>query len=98
MMKRMWIVMAGCASLGVTAASYAQDAPSKPQVEVKDGPGKEVFLAKCTACHALQDVLAQRNNRVGWENKVREMVSLGASLSNEDVKTITEYLAKQYGF
>lgn len=63
---------------------------------VKDGEGKDVFLARCTACHALTDVVSKRKTRPQWDQRVREMVDLGAKVPPDDMKIIINYLATNY--
>jgi mono/diheme cytochrome c family protein len=84
-MRRVFVIVA----LMSSAAAFAQEA--------KEGPGKDLFMEKCTQCHGVQDVLGKRNNIAGWEATVRQMVSLGAPLTEDEVKTVSTYLATQYG-
>jgi DNA uptake protein ComE-like DNA-binding protein len=51
----------------------------------------------CAACHGVDAIVAQRATKDGWESIVGDMVSRGASASNDDIKTIVEYLAKNFG-
>ena len=100
----MTLLLAGAvASAQNTPALPAQPAPASDtpapvaQVEVKDGPGKDVFLARCSNCHALTDVVSKRKSRDQWDLKVREMINFGATLTPDEIKTVTSYLAAQYG-
>lgn len=72
-------------------------AAQQPAPEVKEGAGKEVFLAKCSSCHALTDVISKRKTRDAWALRIREMVQYGAEVNAADAKTITDYLAEHYG-
>lgn len=81
----------GTATPGIPAANL------KGLELVQEGEGKEVFLSRCTACHALTDVVSKRKTRPQWEQRIREMIDLGAKVPPDDVKTITNYLATHYG-
>ena len=69
--------------------AQAQDLP--------EGPGKKIVEDVCGACHGVDAVAAQRATRDGWESIVSDMVSRGASGSDADIKTIIDYLAKNFG-
>ena len=68
---------------------YAQDLP--------EGKGKDVLENVCGACHGVDLIAGRRATKEGWGYIVDDMVSRGASATNEQIKTITEYLAKNLG-
>jgi mono/diheme cytochrome c family protein len=70
------------------------------QIQLKDGPGKELVVANCVMCHSLDYV--QMNSpfldRKGWEASVAKMVKvMGAPIQPDDAQKIAEYLATFYG-
>ena len=67
---------------------HAQDLPP--------GEGKELVENTCGSCHGLDVVVAQHATRDGWGSIVDYMVSRGASGTPEEIKTIVEYLAKNF--
>jgi competence ComEA-like helix-hairpin-helix protein len=67
----------------------AQDLPA--------GPGKDVVDMVCGACHGTDLISSQRATKEGWGYIVDDMVSRGASATNEQVVTIKDYLAKNFG-
>jgi competence protein ComEA len=69
--------------------AQAQDLP--------EGPGKKLVEDTCGGCHGVDAVMSQRATRDGWESIVGDMVSRGASGSDADIKTIIDYLAKNFG-
>jgi competence ComEA-like helix-hairpin-helix protein len=70
-------------------AMYAQDLP--------EGKGKDVVENICGSCHPVSYVFGRRATKEGWGYVVDDMVSRGASATNEQIKTINEYLAKNFG-
>lgn len=61
-----------------------------------DGPGKDALLKTCSRCHSPNLVMANRQNREGWENTITKMVSLGAVGTDEDFTDILDYLVKNF--
>ena len=72
----------------VVPAIYAQGLP--------EGKGKDLVASYCAACHGLDSVTSQKANKEGWETIVNYMVSRGLSATDEEIKTIVEYLAKSF--
>jgi competence protein ComEA len=66
--------------------AQAQDLP--------EGKGKDVLESVCGACHGTDLVAARRATKEGWSYIVDDMVSRGASATNEQIATIVDYLAK----
>ncbi len=70
------------------------------QIQLREGPGKELVVAHCAMCHSLDYV--QMNSpfldRKGWEGSVNKMIKvMGAPIAPEDASRIVDYLAAQYG-
>jgi len=65
--------------------------------DLPEGPGKDVVEQVCGACHGVDLVSSQRATKEGWGYIVDDMVSRGASATNEQIDTIKTYLAKNYG-
>jgi mono/diheme cytochrome c family protein len=80
----------------------AQQPPPQQQVhpqqstEFPDGPGKDAFLKTCSRCHSPTLVIANGQDREGWENTITKMVSLGAVGTDEDFTAILDYLVKNF--
>jgi competence protein ComEA len=70
------------------AIAQAQDLPA--------GKGKDLVENTCGSCHGLDVVVAQHTNRDGWASIVDYMVSRGATGTPEELKTIVDYLAKNF--
>ena len=61
-----------------------------------DGPGKDVVDTQCGSCHGLEQVTAHRDTKEGWGSVVDYMVSRGMATTDDEVKIIIEYLAKNF--
>ncbi|HWF10566.1 MAG TPA: helix-hairpin-helix domain-containing protein [Bryobacteraceae bacterium] len=70
-------------------AALAQDLPA--------GKGKDVVEEVCGACHGADLVASRRATKQGWSYIVDDMVSRGATATNEQIAAINEYLAKNFG-
>src|SRR5258708_29390332 len=68
---------------------HAQDLP--------DGPGKRLVQDICAGCHGLESVTSQRASRQGWESTVDYMIQRGATMKEEDVRVVVDYLTKNFG-
>src|ERR1700691_983977 len=66
--------------------AQAQDLP--------EGKGKDVLESVCGACHGTDLVASRRATKEGWSYIVDDMVSRGASATNEQIATIIDYLAQ----
>jgi len=69
--------------------AQAQDLP--------EGKGKDVVEQVCGACHGTDLIGSRRATKQGWSYIVDDMVSRGASASNEQIQTINDYLGKNLG-
>jgi competence protein ComEA len=65
--------------------------------DLPEGKGKDVVEQVCGACHGTDLVASRRATKQGWSYIVDDMVSRGASASNEQIQTINDYLAKNFG-
>src|SRR5262249_54860108 len=52
-------------------------APASAQVQLPDGPGKEVVERLCSICHEAERAASVRLTREGWEGELGKMVDLG---------------------
>jgi competence ComEA-like helix-hairpin-helix protein len=65
--------------------------------DLPQGKGKDVVEQVCGACHGVDLVSSRRATKEGWGYIVDDMVSRGASATNEQIQMINEYLAKNLG-
>ena len=61
-----------------------------------DAPGKDVLVAKCFQCHAPAMWQDHRQDRRGWEGVLYRMVGRGALWTEDEIRTMAEYLAASY--
>jgi DNA uptake protein ComE-like DNA-binding protein len=70
--------------------------PAKAQ-GLPDGEGKDVYENVCGACHGADIVVGSQGTKARWEETVDAMKNRGASGSEADFVTVTNYLAKYFG-
>ncbi len=70
--------------------------PAKPVV-LPDGHGKELVETRCGLCHDLERVATIKRQKRDWPVIVNNMVAWGATATPEEAKTITNYLAANFG-
>jgi cytochrome c5 len=67
-------------------------------VTLPSGGAKALVEKTCnTACHSVEVVTTQRLSRDEWNSVVRSMVARGAPASEEEVKSIVDYLSRTLG-
>ncbi|GGN05220.1 cytochrome c552 [Thermus composti] len=67
------------------------------QYNLPEGPGKDLVLAKCQACHDLGLVARERLSRERWDAVLQEMVLQGLKVTPEERAAILDYLATYLG-
>lgn len=58
------------------------------------GPGKDVVVRVCTACHEAAQFAYARHTSEEWDNEIAKMQSAGAEMTAEEQVAISAYLAK----
>jgi competence ComEA-like helix-hairpin-helix protein len=61
------------------------------------GEGQAIVQQKCSSCHALKVVTGKRASRQQWSTIVDRMITRGADVSEDDIDTLLDYLAKNFG-
>jgi competence ComEA-like helix-hairpin-helix protein len=61
------------------------------------GKGKAIVQRNCAGCHALKVVTSKRASKEQWSTLVDQMVSRGADVSDDEIDTLVEYLAENFG-
>ena len=79
------------------AMTYDYYTISAPSAKLPDGPGKEAFEKVCTACHDAAQATYKRRTAEDWHNVVDDMVTRGATGTDEQFDSITAYLTKYFG-
>lgn len=70
--------------------------PQKP-VRLPEGNGKQLVETRCALCHDLERVAEVKRKKDNWGPIVANMVAWGAPATAEEAKTITDYLAANFG-
>lgn len=88
-------------SLIVATGTFASVASAgEDNIQLKEGPGREIVETRCVACHSL-DYIEMNSpilDRKGWEASVGKMVRImGARIDETEVQAIVDYLTTQYG-
>jgi competence ComEA-like helix-hairpin-helix protein len=61
------------------------------------GDGQAIVQQKCSSCHALKVVTGKRASRPQWSIIVDRMITRGADVDDDDIDTLLDYLAKNFG-
>src|SRR5262245_28710096 len=61
-----------------------------------DGPGKATFIKVCTQCHDVDKVVGLRYSRDEWQMLVDEMKAMGGDATDDEWKTVVDYLATNF--
>jgi competence protein ComEA len=81
---------------------YAQQAAPPPSAEhpqypeLPAGPGKDTLVRVCSKCHSPDNVIANGQDRAGWEDTITKMAGFGAVASDDEFTQILDYLAKNF--
>ena len=62
-----------------------------------DGPGKDVVVRACTACHESSTITAKPRASEDWEYVIGKMIDGGAQLTPEEQDAVYAYVVKNFG-
>ena len=80
------------------SASAQASAGQAGQVSaLPDFPGRDVLTKKCMQCHQMSMWTALRQDRKAWESVIYRMVGRGALWTEDEVRAMTDYLARVRG-
>lgn len=106
-MKRSTSVRPVLAVLGISlvalvfspAPAFAQRGPTRPQVQLPEGPLRNVILKNCVSCHGIDDYAYFALGRERWDELLDEKhQGLPVNtLSSTDRGMLLDYLAKTFG-
>jgi hypothetical protein len=69
----------------------------KPPVVLPDGDGKAIAVEYCQDCHMLTNLTKAHKSLDDWKDTVQTMMDRGARLPQEQMDTLVQYLAKNFG-
>jgi competence protein ComEA len=81
----------------VAAFLLSLPVPSAAQEPLPDGPGKDLVVRLCAACHQLSTVTARRRGLDDWRLTIEGMASRGAEGTDEELAIVLRYLARSFG-
>jgi mono/diheme cytochrome c family protein len=87
-------VSIGCLSIFIARIAHAEQA--KPS-GFPEAPGQQVVLNKCFQCHSPAMWMDLRQDRRGWESTLYRMVGRGALWTEDEIRSMADYLAAVYG-
>jgi competence protein ComEA len=61
------------------------------------GNGKQAVEKVCSGCHEVDTVIQARHTKIGWQDMVQDMVSRGATGSDEELAAVVQYLTHFFG-
>ena len=89
-MKRILVAICLLFVFNTTCQALGEDS-------LPEGPGKEIVLKKCQACHDLDLIGSQRGSRDKWAGILDEMVNNGLVISEKEKALVLEYLSSHLG-
>jgi competence protein ComEA len=91
------LMMAATLCFFAATMSYAQQAtPQQQHPELPAGPGKATLVRVCSSCHSPDNVIANGQDRSGWEATITKMAGFGANGTDEEFTEILDYLVKNF--
>lgn len=71
--------------------------PAAAQSELPDGKGKDTVIKVCVNCHGAEEITALHQAKGVWTSVVDDMVSRGATGTDEELAVVVDYLATYFG-
>ncbi len=84
-------------ALALALAPCTAGAQQAKPIGFPDGPGRDILLGQCFQCHGDTMWRDHRQDRRGWDGVLYRMVGRGALWTEEDINTMSGYLATVYG-
>jgi cytochrome c5 len=87
------------AAVALVLATPVLAADDEGNVQLKEGPGKDLTSGRCVICHSLEYIPsnAPAMDRAAWQKTVQKMRErFGAPISDEEAKSILDYLSATY--
>lgn len=78
------------------APAAAPAASHEQYSELPAGAGKSTLIQVCGKCHSPDNVIANGQDRAGWEATITKMNGFGATASDDEFTEILDYLVKNF--
>jgi len=80
-----------------TSILYLAVVLASDETPLPPGEGQAIVQQKCAGCHALKVITGKKASRQQWSTIVDQMITRGADVSDDDIDTLLDYLAKNFG-
>ena len=70
--------------------------PCPRSKDLPEGDGKKAVQTYCVQCHELSQVTRAGYSQEGWQNNIHMMLNVGATLPQDEIELVTQYLAKHF--
>src|SRR5947209_8789741 len=97
MSKRLFWILIMAAALSFAGLLLGQGGGGQrggDQINLPEGPGKEILQKACTECHSLQMVVGTGYDRQEWQLTLERMITAGANMTPDQIPALTDYLLK----
>lgn len=96
-MKRLVLAVAAIGLMTMTMGEAMAADPEPQGAELMPaGPGRDIALRACSACHSLEIVAAKRGDGPVWYETVESMRGRGAVVSDDELMELAAYLTKSF--
>ena len=92
-----WRIFPIAALLAALTLGAQGRSPQDEKKDLPEGKEKEIVATVCTECHSLERITTSRRTLQEWSVVVKNMVSNGAALKDEEAEMVVQYLAKNFG-
>ena len=80
-----------------TSILYLAVVLASDELPLPPGERQAIVQQKCAGCHALKVITGKKASRQQWSTIVDQMITRGADVSDDDIDTLLDYLAKNFG-
>ena len=71
--------------------------PGAAQTVLPEGPAREAVKRICADCHEIETVISSRRTKIGWQQITDDMISRGATGTDDEIAAVIDYLAAHFG-
>jgi len=89
MSKKLLLPLMAAVYLFSALHAWSQDA-------LPEGNGVKAVQTYCVQCHDLGSVTRAGYSQEGWRNNLNMMINVGSALPQDQIETVTQYLAKNF--
>ena len=94
--RSVWVIALFSAIVSILLATGFAQKSDDDGTNLPEGKGRDLVASACRQCHGLELITSSERTFDEWKNVVNDMVSNGAALQEDEVETISQYLAKNF--